>query len=59
MLELYEDVNHLLPISRLDNQCLISTRKIRQRIRAFLREARMMKQENVNALDRQLNLEEW
>ena len=59
MPELYYDAQHLPPIGRSDHQCLLITPKVRQKILSEVKQVRMMKPANFNALRLKLNQEEW
>ena len=59
MSELYHDAQHLPPIGRSDHQCLLLTPKIRQKIPPEVKQVRVMKPANLNALGLKLNQEEW
>lgn len=59
MPELYYDAQHLPPIGRSDHQCLLITPKVRQKIPSEVKQVRMMKPANFNALGLKLNQEEW
>jgi len=59
MPELHYDAQHLPPIGRSDHQCLLLTPKIRQKIPPEVKQVRMMKPANFNALGLKLNQKEW
>lgn len=59
MPELYYDAQHLPPIGRSDHQCLLLTPKIRQKIPLAVKQVRVMKPANFNALGLKLNQEKW
>ena len=59
MSELYHDAQHLPPIGRSDHQCLLLTPKITQKIPPEVKQVRVMKPANLNALGLKLNQEEW
>ena len=57
--ELYHDAQHLPPIGRSDHQCPLLTPKITQKIPPEVKQVRVMKPANLNALGLRLNQEEW
>ena len=59
MSELYHDTHNLPPIGRSDHQCLLLTPKITQKIPPEVKQVRLMKPANLNALGLKLNQEEW
>ena len=57
--DLYNQVQHVLPIFRSDHQTLLLKPKIKEKIKPIARRIRQMKPENIRSLALKLNLESW